>query len=286
MKFYRMDETRAIALFAALAHPQRMAAFRLLMRCGGAGLAAGELAQRLAISPSALSFHLKEMETAGLASAKRQGRSIIYRTDLSVGAQLAEFLQRDCCVGLDELTLPTGVGNEEDHRMLKPPYRVLILCTGNSARSILGEALVTAEGRGAFIGLSAGSKPKGEPNPLAVATLRAHGHEVAGLRSKSWDEFVVPGAPPIDIVVTVCDQAAGEACPVWPGHPISAHWGLADPSDVEGTEDEKRAAFEATYQQLKARLSKLAALPLGKMEAGQIRQALAEIHRNADTLAA
>lgn len=165
--------------------------------------------------------------------------------------------------------------------MLTPPYRVLVLCTGYSARSVLGERLVSSLGDGTFIGLSAGSSPKGMPNPLAVATLRANGHDVDGLRSKSWDEFAVPGAPPVDIIITVCDQAAGEACPVWPGHPVSAHWGLADPSDAEGEQADKLAAFETTYHCLRRRIEALVALPLHTMEPMTIRAALQSIHEEA-----
>ncbi len=277
-----MNEAAAIALFAALAHPQRLTAFRLLMRCGIDGLAAGDLAQRLAINPSALSFHLKDMEAAGLVCPRRVGRRIIYRADLSIGGKLAAFLQRDCCAGLAAFSsLPDVPANPQDHAMLTPPYRVLVLCTGNSARSILGERLVSSLGHGTFIGFSAGSSPKGMPNPLALATLRAHGHDVDGLRSKSWDEFAVPGAPPVDIVITVCDQAAGEACPVWPGHPVSAHWGLADPSDVEGNEAERLAAFELAYRRLRQRVEGLVALPLHTMEPTTIRATLQSIHADA-----
>jgi arsenate reductase len=133
---------------------------------------------------------------------------------------------------------------------------ILILCTGNSARSILGEVLVSDLGQGRLKGYSAGSTPKGQPHPIALETLRAHGHDTAGLRSKSWDEFAAPGAPPIDAVITVCDSAAAEVCPVWPGAPVKAHWGLPDPAYIEDPA-ECRAAFEATYEALKTRIEAL-----------------------------
>jgi arsenate reductase len=137
---------------------------------------------------------------------------------------------------------------------------ILVLCTGNSARSILGEALFTALGAGRIRGLSAGSAPKGEPHPLALQTLKAHGHDIAGLRSKSWDEFAGPDAPTIDAVITVCDNAAAEVCPVWPGAPVKAHWGLPDPAAI-GDPDAARAAFERTYAELERRIVRcLAAL--------------------------
>jgi len=136
------------------------------------------------------------------------------------------------------------------------PLNVLFLCTGNSARSILAEALISdpAIGGGKFKGYSAGSQPKGTVHPFALATLTEHGLPTAGLRSKSWQEFAEPDAPRMDLIVTVCDNAAAEACPIWPGHPVTEHWGLADPAAVEGSEEEKRRAFRETFAELGRRL--------------------------------
>ena len=131
--------------------------------------------------------------------------------------------------------------------------RVLILCTGNSARSLIGEALLNALGAGRVEAVSAGSKPRGEPHPLALETLQRHGHEISGLRSKSWDEFAGAEAPQLDAVVTVCGSAAGEACPVWPGAPARVHWGEPDPAAIED-DAQARIAFEQTYQALKTRI--------------------------------
>ena len=141
------------------------------------------------------------------------------------------------------------------------PMNVLFLCTGNSARSILAEALVNdrSVSGGRFRGYSAGSHPKGQVHPLALETLREHGHSTTDLRSKSWDEFAAPGAPRMDFIFTVCDHAASEPCPLWPGHPVTAHWGLPDPAAVEGSEADRRAAFAATYAQLRQRISEFVA---------------------------
>lgn len=143
---------------------------------------------------------------------------------------------------------------------------VLFLCTGNTSRSIIAEALLNAIGGERFHGYSAGSFPKGMVNPYALDLLHRNRLPVEGLRSKSWDEFSGPGAPPLDFVFTVCDQAAGEVCPVWPGQPMSAHWGIADPAAVEGTEEQKRRAFFTTYNQLHHRLSIFVNLPFGKLD--------------------
>lgn len=131
---------------------------------------------------------------------------------------------------------------------------VLFLCTGNSARSILAEAFLNSVGRGRFRGFSAGSHPTGKVNPFALELLAKNGISTAGLRSKSWDEFAKPGAPEMHFVFTVCDSAAAELCPIWPGHPATAHWGVPDPAAVQGTDDEKRKAFLEAFAQLSARI--------------------------------
>lgn len=154
---------------------------------------------------------------------------------------------------------------------------VLVLCTGNSARSILGEALFNHHGAGRVRAFSAGSKPGGTVNPVALETLKKHGIGVTHARSKSWDEFAAPGAPHIDFIFTVCANAASETCPVWPGHPTTAHWAIPDPAHVEPL-DARRAAFETAYQQLERRVLAFLALPLETMNADEIKRAAREIH--------
>lgn len=160
-------------------------------------------------------------------------------------------------------------------------YTVLILCTGNSARSILGEVLFNALGKGRFKAYSAGSKPAGRVNPAALELLQQKGHSLKGLRSKSWDEFAAPGAPEIDFIFTVCDNAAGEVCPIWPGHPATAHWGIPDPAHVEGDEA-KRAAFRRAYDQLSRRIQLFMQLPIDKLDKLSLKEKLAEIGRIED----
>jgi len=145
-------------------------------------------------------------------------------------------------------------------------YNVLFLCTGNSARSILAESILNAEGKGRFKAYSAGSQPKGEVNPYALKELQAQGYPSTGFRSKSWDELAEPGAPEMDFIFTVCDSAAGEACPVWIGHPMTAHWGVEDPAAVEGSEVDKGRAFAQAARFLKNRITAFLSLPLSSID--------------------
>lgn len=157
-------------------------------------------------------------------------------------------------------------------------FNVLVLCTGNSARSILGEALFNHLGKGRVRAFSAGSRPTGRVNPVALETLERHGIAVTDARSKSWDEFAVPGGLTFDFIFTVCDNAANEACPVWPGHPATAHWGIPDPAHVEPMEA-RRAAFETAYQQLKRRVEAFLALPLEILSREEAIAAARRIHQ-------
>jgi arsenate reductase len=159
------------------------------------------------------------------------------------------------------------------------PYQALFLCTGNSARSILAEALLAREGRGRFVAHSAGSHPTGAVHPMALELLRGEGLATAGLRSKSWDEFARPEAPALDFVITVCDAAAGEACPFWPGQPMTGHWGVPDPAAATGSASDQKLAFRRVYATLERRVRLFAALPFETLDGPALQREVAEIGR-------
>jgi arsenate reductase (thioredoxin) len=163
--------------------------------------------------------------------------------------------------------------------MPSAPYNVLFLCTGNSARSVLAEAILNKVGQGKFRAYSAGSQPKGEVNPRTLTLLSGLGYDVSGLASKSWNEFAKPGAPQFDFIFTVCDDAAGQTCPVWPGKPVTAHWGIADPAAMRGTEVEVARAFREAYRLLSKRIELFAALPIRILDDILLEEKLKEIGR-------
>lgn len=279
-----MTHTDVVRALAALAHDARLAVFKLLVQAGPEGLAAGVLAERLGLSPSALSFHLKELTHAGLLVQCPDGRKILYQAHFTAMNGLIAHLTENCCQGEPCAVQLPGGGCTTGWSPLAGPatqfpqtsgasmressatYRVLFLCTANSARSVLAESLLNALGGGRFQAYSAGSHPAGAINPLALDFLTANGLPTEGLRSKSWDEFAAPGAPEMDFVITVCDQAAGEVCPLWPGQPVSAHWGVADPAAVVGPEAARRAAIKDAASVMRRRIELLLSLPLASLD--------------------
>lgn len=166
--------------------------------------------------------------------------------------------------------------------MTNKTHNVLFLCTGNSARSVMSEALVTILGQGRFTGYSAGSKPTGSVNPFAIEQIKRFDphYPTDGMRSKSWDEFAQPDSPHMDFIITVCDNAAGEACPFWPGRPATAHWGYEDPAAAGGSDEERRAAFAKVFEQIKRRIEAFVALPIDSMDADTLRLAVKEIGKS------
>ncbi len=267
-----MSAPHALAALAALGQPTRLAIFRLLMQREPGGLLAGAIAEAVGCPPNTLSSHIAILARAGLVRGARDGRSIIYRADVGGHARV-DVVSRDRLLQRSSgalriqrqaerrLWLRAGPAPSEATEMMmdssvqQKPFNVLFLCTGNSARSIMAEVILNRAGQGNFRAYSAGSHPKGQVHPYAVDLLRKLNFDVTGLRSKSWTEFAKPDAPKLDFVFTVCDDAAKESCPVWPGQPMTAHWGIPDPAAVEGTEVEKRLAFADALRMLTNRIN-------------------------------
>ncbi|MEO1001228.1 MAG: helix-turn-helix domain-containing protein, partial [Pseudomonadota bacterium] len=254
---------------------------RILMRAGTSGLAAGEIAAALDVRQNTMSANLAVLRGAGLVRTRREGRSIRYFADTRGVRGLLSYLVEECCGGRPDLCrlllddIATAPGSDPMVR----PMNVLFLCTGNSARSIMAEAILEEAGEGRFRAFSAGSHPRGAPHPMALDLLALKGHDTGFARSKSWDEFAVPDAPEMDFVFTVCDRAAAETCPVWPGQPISANWGVPDPAAADGNEAERRVAFAETYRMLWNRIKAFRSLPFESLDALALKRAADEIGR-------
>lgn len=280
-----MEERAVAAQLAALAHPTRVALVRLLAAHVASGLPAGAIAAELGVPPSSLSFHFRELEAARLIRPARVGRNILYALELAQLRGLAAFLTETCCGGRPDLC---GEGfaasqRQEHHPMAETDakgnkiYNVLFLCTGNSNRSIMAEAILNREGYGRFKAYSAGSKPTGVVDPQTLEMLKRLNHPIEGLRSKSWDEFTRPGAPELDFVFTVCDDAAGEVCPAWPGQPLTAHWGVPDPAKFEGTPAERGMFLAEVYRMLYNRISIFVSLPMRSLDRLTLQKKLDQI---------
>lgn len=275
------DATKALA---CLGNETRLRVFRHLVAIGPEGDTPGKMAAAMGIPTSTMSFHLGQLEAAELAFSWRVGRSIRYAADLRITRGLLAFLVEDCCRGdprvcgdlvdVANLSKPNGGGPATDGERV---YNVLFLCTGNSARSIMAECILNRLGQGRFKGYSAGSHPKGEIHPYALQRLKNQNYPTANLRSKSWDEFGGPDAPELDFVFTVCDNAANEVCPVWPGQPMSAHWGVPDPAAATGTEAERHAAFADAMRFLYNRISLFVNLPMRSLDKLSLQRRLDEI---------
>lgn len=278
-----MELSEALSAFSALSQPTRLDVFRLLIKAGAGGLLSGEIGEKLDVRQNTMSANLTVLLNAGLVRNERQGRSIRYFADFEAMRGLLGFLMEDCCGGRPDLCQPVidQIAYSSTHPGEKfvsdTTYNVLFLCTGNSARSILAEAIMNRVGQGRFMAYSAGSQPKGEVHPQSIALLKRLNFDTGFARSKNWEEFATPDAPKLDFVFTVCDNAAGEACPVWPGQPMTAHWGVPDPAAVEGTETEIALAFSDTYRMLNSRISIFTSLPLSSIDRLSLQERLDEI---------
>ena len=277
----RLTAEDVAAIFAALAQETRLEAYRLLLRYQPFGLMAGDISRLLAVPHNTLSTHMAALQQAGLVRSRREGRSVIFAVDTTRLTAAQDFLvearatpRKGKRAAASATVYP--IKRPED-AMSDKTYNVLVLCTGNSARSILAEAIINREGHGRFRAFSAGSHPKGAPNPVGLELLASLGYHTSGFRSKSWAEFAGPGAPKLDFIITVCDAAAGESCPYWPGHPLVAHWGITDPADIKGTSEQKRAAFQEAYRQLMNRITAFVNLPIEDLPLAELKVRLTEI---------
>ena len=259
-----MEQTRAAVAFATLGHPDRLAVFRLLMRFAPQGVRPTEIGAALELKTNTLSHHLADLTASGLVSVQCRGRSLYYAVDFDGAEGLIGYLALDVGRARPDLLAPL-LSARKDTAMRDTDFDVLFICSGNSARSIFAEALLRDLGKGKFQAFSAGTKPGTELNPFALEILRRNGHDVSLLWSKHISEFQAPGSIVMDFVFTVCDTAAAEECPPWPGQPITGHWGLPDPAKATGTDAEKALVFAQTYGLLRRRIMAFVALPFDSL---------------------
>ncbi|ETD76368.1 metalloregulator ArsR/SmtB family transcription factor [Rhodobacter capsulatus] len=254
----------AAAAFACLGHPGRLSVFRMLMRFAPQGVRPTEIAAALGLKPNTLSHHLADLTGCGLVTVTRQGRSLFYAVDLHKTESLIGYLALDLGRARPDL-MPKAL-HEKANPMPDTPFNVLFICSGNSARSIFAEALLRDLGAGKFTAHSAGTRPGTAINPFALEVLSRNGHDTGGLRAKHLSEFQGPAAPQMEFVFTVCDTAAAEDCPPWPGQPITGHWGLPDPVKATGTEAERALVFAQTYGALRRRIAAFVDLPFATLD--------------------
>jgi arsenate reductase len=248
-----MKIINAAQLFAALSHPGRLLVFRTLMdalQTSAGGISAGDLAATVHMAPSTLSFHLKDLRLSGLVDNRRHGRQVIYSANQSAVDVLVSFLTK--------LSI-------EPEPVRRDPYRVLFLCTGNSARSLIAESILRHVGGGRFQSFSAGAEPRNAPHPQALEILTKAHYPIAGLYCKGWDAVIDQAQPPMDFVFTVCDAAA-ELCPTWPGQPMLSHWSIPDPAACTGSAAEQAVAFADTFRMLFNRITIFVNLPLEALD--------------------
>ena len=277
-----METDQIATAFAALGQSTRLDLLRALVAAGPTGLAAGELAARLDVPPSTLSFHLRAMEQAGLVAATRQGRSQIYAAQIERLRSLIAFLVEPCCDGEPERCgdLARLLNTLAREKPMTPPaaFNVLFLCTRNSARSIMAEAILNKLAAGRFVAWSAGSEPAAEgPMPEVLSQLKALGHDVSGLRSKSWSAFTGPQAPVMDFVITLCDMVAGQTCPDFEGVTVTAAWPLPDPAKFSGSAAERATMLNELYAGLRRRLEIFTSLPMASLDAMALKARIDEL---------
>jgi protein-tyrosine-phosphatase/DNA-binding transcriptional ArsR family regulator len=275
-----MEEKIVAQGFAALAQETRLRMMRLLATRGASGLSAGEIASQLGQAPSTLSFHLSALEQAGLIQSTRQGRQIIYAVRFGGLRALFSYLTETCCGGRPDLCgdlarlLPEDTWEESP---MTPAFNVLFLCTHNSARSIIAEAVLNKIAKGRFNAYSAGSEPGAVPMPEVVERLSALGYDTANLRCKSWDQFMGPNAPKMDFVITLCDTLQGQICPDFGSKPVTAAWPFPDPAKFTGSAVERATLVNELYGMIRRRLEIFAALPFDSLDRIALKARLDEL---------
>tara|TARA_R110000868_G_scaffold4155_43_gene25648 strand:+ start:15929 stop:16780 length:852 start_codon:yes stop_codon:yes gene_type:complete len=264
-----MDEKQAAAKFTALAQETRVRLLRLLSSAGATGMGAGELHRRTGVPASTLSFHLSALEQAGLVQSTRQGRTSTYAIRFVGLRDLLTFITETCCAGQPDLCgdiarlLPEI---EIKEVIMTGSFNVLFLCTHNSARSIIAEAILNKIGNGRFRAYSAGSDPVAEPNAEVLENLKRLDHDISNARSKSWDEFVGPDAPVMDFVIALCDTTEGQVCPEFGDRVVSASWPLPDPAMFTGTQTERQVLLNQLYSMINRRLGIFVNLPFDSLD--------------------
>lgn len=279
-----MDEWEVVARLSSLGQPTRLAVLRSLLKVHPEGLNAGDIARMYEVPHNTMSAHLAVLSRAGLVLVERQGRVMNYRADVRGFRDLVEFMARDCCGGRPELcgdilqrypAIPDVT--EVTESFMTPAFNVLFLCTHNSARSIIAEALLEKIGRGRFRGYSAGAEPARAPLPEVLERLRVLGHDTSKLRCKSWDEFKGPDAPRMDFVIALCDAPSGQFCPDLSGQFVTAAWPLPDPAQFSGSPTERTTLLNELYAMIRRRLEIFTSLPFASLDRMALKARLDEI---------
>lgn len=279
-----MDEWEVVARLSSLGQPTRLAVLRSLLKVHPEGLNAGDIARMYDMPHNTMSAHLAVLSRAGLVLVERQGRVMNYRADVRGFRDLVEFMARDCCGGRPELcgdilqrypAIPDVT--EVTESFMTPAFNVLFLCTHNSARSIIAEALLEKIGRGRFRGYSAGAEPARAPLPEVLERLRVLGHDTSKLRCKSWDEFKGPDAPRMDFVIALCDAPSGQFCPDLSGQFVTAAWPLPDPAQFSGSPTERTTLLNELYAMIRRRLEIFTSLPFASLDRMALKARLDEI---------
>jgi len=277
-----MELKDSIEALAALAHPGRMAVFRLLVRRHPDGVQPSEIADSLQMRRNTLSTHLTTMKRAGLLTTERDGRAVFCRIDVAAVGDLIHYMTADCCRGRPDLCAALQfdeIGKGALSAAESRPLNVLFVCTRNSARSIFAEAILARKGGKAFRAFSAGTQPRSGVSPPAIDVLRQKNHAIESLRPKHIDFFRSDSAPKLDFVFTVCDRAANEDCPSWPGRVLTAHWGIPDPVAGGTSRDREIVTYGEAYDMVEERVSAFLALPLRTLDRRSLQRELDNIGR-------